>query len=167
MNRKRKARDERPPQRTKLRRPASHSCICKVEETFDKLILALIQAVGTGALFGLSFGPIASVLQGLVLRKFSLAQVLAVPNSYLLFVILALGLAALAWSIAMAVLVFRSEDEIRNWRLGARGEQAVAESLADPKLAAAGYQAFNDVPGDGQSNIDHVAVGPGGLAVYS
>jgi hypothetical protein len=32
-------------------------------------------------------------------------------------------------------------------------------------LAAAGYVAFHDVPGEGEWNIDHVVVGPGGVFV--
>jgi hypothetical protein len=49
-----------------------------------------------------------------------------------------------------------------------RGEQAVAEKLADGGLAAAGYQVFNDVPaqkGKKKWNVDHVVVGPGGVFV--
>jgi hypothetical protein len=46
-----------------------------------------------------------------------------------------------------------------------RGEQAVAEKLADRQLAAAGYVSFHDVPGDGSWNVDHVVVGPGGVFV--
>ena len=55
----------------------------------------------------------------------------------------------------------------RNDRLGYLGERAVAEHL-EPLLAK-GYQIFHDVPADGKSgkkfNLDHVAVGPGGVVV--
>jgi hypothetical protein len=57
---------------------------------------------------------------------------------------------------------------MRNWRFGLRGEQAVAEKLADRALAAAGYVAFNDLPaknGKKEWNVDHVVVGPGGVFV--
>jgi hypothetical protein len=76
-----------------------------------------------------------------------------------------MGSGALLWCIRTSLLFSKHEDEIRSWRLGARGEQAVAESLADPKLAAAGYRAFHDLPGDGPWNTDHVVVGPGGVFV--
>ena len=39
--------------------------------------------------------------------------------------------------------------DVKNWRFGLRGEQAVAEKLADRTLSAAGYSAFHDVPGNG------------------
>src|SRR5207249_11066461 len=46
-----------------------------------------------------------------------------------------------------------------------RGEQAVAEALNDRSLVAASYTAFHDVQSDGDWNIDHVVVGPGGVFV--
>jgi nuclease-like protein len=165
VNRRRKERNERPPQRTKLLRPAGDSCLCQVDEIFDKLLLAYIEAIAAGAICGLSFGPIASIIQALLLRRFSLAQLWAAPHSSWLLLPVLVSALALAWCIRTSRLVFRYEDEIRNWRLGARGEQAVAESLADPMLAAAGYRAFHDLPGDGQWNIDHVVVGPAGVFV--
>jgi hypothetical protein len=165
IHRRRTARNERPPQKSKLLRPPGYSAQCRAEETFDKLNDALVQALGAGAVAGLSFGPIAAILQGLVLRRFTFSQVIETPHSYMLSAILALGLSAVAYCVASCLLIFRYQDEIRNWRLGARGEQAVAESLADPKLAAAGYRGFHDVPGDGKWNIDHVVVGPGGIFV--
>src|SRR6266850_2171445 len=61
----------------------------------------------------------------------------------------------------------RSETRDRCEKLAIRikGEQAVAEKLADRGLSAAGYSAFHDVPGSGDWNIDHVVVGPGGVFV--
>jgi hypothetical protein len=73
--------------------------------------------------------------------------------------------AVLGWCIRETRLVFKFEDAMRNWRLGARGEQSVAERLADPQLATAGYRAFHDLPGDGDWNVDHVVVGVGGVFV--
>lgn len=167
--RRRKARKERPPQPAKLLRPAGYSSLCHVDDAFDKLFFAFMEAIGAGAIFGLflgaCFGPLAVVAHGLVLRQFSFAQLCAAPKSYMVFAILTAGLAALLWCIRSSLLTFRYEDEIRTWRLGARGEQAVAESLADQKLAAAGYRSFHDVPGDGPWNTDHVVVGPAGVFV--
>jgi hypothetical protein len=165
VHRRRTARNERPPQKSKLLRPPGYSALCRAEEAFDKLNDALVQALGAGAVAGLSFGPLAVILQGLVLRQFSFTQVVESSHSYMLLAILGLGLSAVAFCVASCLLVFRHEDEIRTWRFGARGEQAVAESLADPKLAAAGYRAFHDLPGDGEWNVDHIIVGPGGVFV--
>jgi hypothetical protein len=165
INRRRRENKERPPQKSKLLRQAGYSCLCNLDEAFDQLLFALLQTIAAGAMFGLAFAPIEPVLAGLILRRFTFAQLCAVPKSYWFFVLCGAALGALIWCIRMARLTFKYEDNARNWRLGARGEQAVAESLADPKLAAAGYRAFHDVPGDGKWNIDHVVVGPGGLFV--
>jgi hypothetical protein len=165
INRRRTENKERPPQKSKLLRPAGYSCLCNLDEAFEQLLFALLQTIGAGALFGIAFAPLEPVLRGLILRKFSFAQLCAVPNAYGVLVLSFLALVPLVWCIRSVRLVFKYEDDARNWRLGARGEQAVAESLADPKLAAAGYRAFHDLPGDGKWNIDHVVVGPGGLFV--
>jgi hypothetical protein len=78
-----------------------------------------------------------------------------------------MGLVSLVWLVWHSCRVWKLFKEIRDWRFGMRGEQAVAEKLADPSLAAAGYVAFHDIPGNGKSkwNIDHVVVGPGGVFV--
>jgi hypothetical protein len=49
--------------------------------------------------------------------------------------------------------------------VGLRGEQAVAEALAQDLIVMAGYRSFHDVPGDGEWNVDHVVVGPAGVFV--
>ena len=165
ISRRRRENKERPLQKSKLLRPAGYSCLRNLDEAFDQLLFALLQAIAAGAIFGLAFAPIEPVLQGLILRRFSLTQLCAVPKSYGILILFGQAVAALIWCIRMARQTFKYEDGVRNWRLGARGEQAVAESLADPKLATAGYKAFHDVPGDGKWNIDHVVVGPGGLFV--
>lgn len=76
-----------------------------------------------------------------------------------------MGIIALLWAVRAFQAAWRLADDLRNWRFGLRGEQAVAESLADKGVAAAGYVAFHDVPGEGDWNIDHVVVGPGGVFV--
>jgi hypothetical protein len=60
--------------------------------------------------------------------------------------------------IAMAL---RKLYQIRAYRMGWLGEQAVAEQLQP--LFADGYRIFHDVPGSGKWNIDHVVVGPAGV----
>jgi hypothetical protein len=64
-------------------------------------------------------------------------------------------------SIACTLIARRKIGVIRAVRLGLLGEQAVAEQLH--ALLADGYRVFHDIPGDGKWNVDHVAVGPGGV----
>ena len=59
----------------------------------------------------------------------------------------------------------RLQRQQRNWSQGAEGERQVAAALAP--LAQYGWLAAHDVhwPGRPQANIDHIAVGPGGVVV--
>ena len=62
--------------------------------------------------------------------------------------------------------VLRDLDRYRAYRLGYFGERVVGEKLNE--LVAQGYAVFHDVPGQGQRkpfNLDHVAVGPTGVAL--
>ena len=62
--------------------------------------------------------------------------------------------------------VLRDLDHYRAYRLGYFGERVVGEKLNE--LVGHGYAVFQDVPGQGQTkpfNLDHVAVGPSGVAV--
>ena len=66
---------------------------------------------------------------------------------------------ALRWSV-------RDLERDRNDRLGYLGELDVAEHLQP--LLAHGYRVFHDVPAEGGAsafNLDHVAVGPNGVAL--
>jgi hypothetical protein len=128
-------------------------------------MVAIEHTVAAGVAFGLTFGVLYQLLEGLALGRFTLAQVRATPNSHLLLSVMLLAFSALLWAIAHFVKVWNLDEEIRNWRFGLRGEQAVAEKLVDQEVVAAGYMAFHDLPGDGMWNIDHVVVGPGGVFV--
>ncbi len=57
------------------------------------------------------------------------------------------------------------EEDLRRWRAGAEGERLVADEL--DQLAASGWRVLHDVrwPGRPVANLDHVAVGPGGVVV--
>ncbi len=61
--------------------------------------------------------------------------------------------------------IVRAEEDVRRWSQGAEGERLVADTLAT--LAKYGWTALHDVhwPGRPQANIDHIAVGPGGVLV--
>jgi hypothetical protein len=57
---------------------------------------------------------------------------------------------------------FDMKTDERAWRVGADGEEAVAEQLA--RLDGRGWRFLHAVPvGKGDSDIDHVAIGPGGV----
>jgi len=57
------------------------------------------------------------------------------------------------------------EAQVRNWRVGAEGERLVADELE--ALEACGWRVLHDVhwPGRPKANLDHVAIGPGGVVV--
>lgn len=164
-SRRREARRERPPQREKLLRPAGYSAMCRLDDLADKLMLAVVQAAATGLFFGAIAGSLVPLAQGLALNRFTFAQIRGVPGAELLPAVMLLMLVALLWCARETILVLKLDAEMETWRLGMRGEQTVGEALADRSLAAAGYVAFHDVPGDGKWNIDHVVVGPAGVFV--
>lgn len=59
-----------------------------------------------------------------------------------------------------AFKIRRHRQAARRIRLGRDGERVVAETLQ--ALVASGWRVFHDIPADG-FNIDHVAIGPGGI----
>ena len=150
VERRRAGYKEKPPQQEKLLRPAGHSLGLRLEKlqdlVLDEVLLAcvLCSAGGVCALtLGLFLGyNVPSLWSGVVL---------------VLFVLLA-GLGA--WRVLQA---FRNLNEIRNVRLGLRGEQAVAEALHE--AADAGYRIFHDLLTDKCGNLDHIAVGVRGVFV--
>ena len=64
-------------------------------------------------------------------------------------------------AVACTIVALRQLNQIRNYRRGLLGEQAVAEQLQS--LAASGYRVFHDILKDGKGNIDHAVVGPAGV----
>lgn len=163
--RSRIARKERPPQTTKLLRPAGYSLHCWIDDLNEKLNSAVLQSVAAGSVLGLLCSAVYPIIEGVLLHRVTLAQILTQPHSYLLWSLAAMMVSALAWLIANVSQAVRWQRSIRNCRFGLRGEQAVAEALAHRAIAAAGYTVFHDVPGDGTWNIDHVVVGPRGVFV--
>ena len=163
--RRREERKERPPQREKLLRPVGYSAMCRIDALSEKWMSAAAQAIGSGTFFGLIAGTFYPLLAALALGQVTVRQVWSTPRLDLVIAAALVGLIALLWAVRAFQAVWRLTDELRNWRFGLRGEQAVAESLADRGVAAAGYVAFHDVPGDGEWNVDHVVLGPGGVFV--
>ncbi len=66
---------------------------------------------------------------------------------------------------AVAEALARAERDKRNWAAGAEGERRVAETL--DTLGQYGWTALHDVhwPGRPLANLDHVAIGPGGVFI--
>lgn len=159
------ARGERPPQRTKLLHPPGYSLACRIEELSEKLTSAEQQAVVAGAVLGLAISGFCPLLEGLVLRRFTFVELRSHPQFYMVLTLTALALSVFAWTIRSFILAARFQRSIRNFRFGLRGEQAVAEALADRTVVASGYFTFHDVPGEGAWNVDHIVVGPGGIFV--
>ncbi len=162
---RRDARNERPPQSEKLLRPAGYSAMNRMDKAADALMDALVQAVSAGLVLGLTLGTFYPIFQGLASGHFLFAQIWTPPLRDPAIASAALAVVALSWLLWKGRAVLKLAADVRNWRFGLRGEQAVAEKLADRSLAAAGYSAFHDVPGTGDWNIDHIVVGPGGVFV--
>lgn len=59
----------------------------------------------------------------------------------------------------------RATADLRAWSVGAEGEREVAEVLT--RMQRYGWTTLHDVrwPGRPQANIDHIAIGPGGIVV--
>lgn len=136
------------PQQEKLLRPPGYSSAAKLDAILDQIVTRIILALGAGAMAGLSVQGLADVLS-----QFGPCWLLLIPGA--VFVLLA---GACAWLTADLLRRLRDAE---NWRLGLRGEQAVAEKLAE--VAECGYRAYHDIQGDGNWNIDHVVVGVQGV----
>jgi hypothetical protein len=148
IDRRRRKQIEKPPQTEKLLRPPGYSLSIRLDETIEKILNAMLSACALCSFAGVSI--IATV------------QLLAAHASVLwlapVFALLAGFSVAGVWATIRA---FRRFREAQNIRLGLRGEQAVAEVLHE--VADSGFRAFHDLPGDGDWNIDHVAVGTRGV----
>jgi len=161
-------RAERAPQSEKILRPAGYSAMKKVDEAWEGAEWALAQMVGGAVIGGLAWGSVFPVVWAVALGRVTVAQVAGVPQAWSILVSFFLGMIGALWGIREFRVIGRLYEDARNWRLGLRGEQAVAEKLADRSLAAAGYVVFHDLPAERAEtkwNVDHVVVGPGGIFV--
>ena len=133
---RRKRRGERQPLSEKLLRPAGYSLQRKLEDLNDSF---------NGWFAG------AFVFSALAVIFSSIASADATARIIYLMVF---GLTAAVCTI----LAWRTLLNIRNYRRGLLGEQAMAEYLQP--LLAQGYKVFHDITGSGKWNIDHVAIRP-------
>jgi hypothetical protein len=136
---RRKRKGERPPLSEKLLRPAGYSLQRKLEDLNDAFNFWLM---------GTFLGSLLAV-GGLPLAPHD-------KDSSLVFLVM-FGLGA----AGCTVMAWRRLLNIRAYRMGLLGEQAVAEQLQS--LTALGCTVFHDIPGDGKWNIDHVVVAPAGV----
>ena len=65
--RKRRALAERPPQRSKLLRPAGYSLQCRIDDLSERWLLAVLQALMSGCVIGVLSSGIYPVAEGLVI----------------------------------------------------------------------------------------------------
>ena len=148
IDRRLRARTEKPPQTEKLLRPPGYSLSQKLDQIVDSVLNNLLFAgffCGGAALFA---QPAADALGG------------SRPWWWIAFMIgTFLGFASGA--LVLFVRAVRLIITARHYRLGLRGEQVVAECLNE--VADAGYRSFHDLPAGDNWNIDHVAVGPQGV----
>ena len=143
-------RKERPPEKFKLLRGPGETLRRRVQKADDDLVLYVL--VG-------AFGPL--------LLGFSVLVVAAHLPKALVLGGAAVALGVFVGTVILAgLLLFRFLHRRRNDFLGYLGERLVAEFL-EP-LVSQGYRVFHDVPAEGRQkkfNLDHVAVGPTGIAV--
>ena len=136
---RRKRRGERQPLSEKLLRPAGYSLQRRLEDVNDSF---------NSWFMGACFLSLPALGVFVVTPKDAIGR---------FFFLILFGLAA----AGCAVMAWRRLKQIRDYRRGLAGEQAVAEQLQP--LFASGYHIFHDIPGSGKWNIDHVAVGTAGV----
>ena len=163
--RRRTSRNERPPDKDELLRPPGYSLLKRMEDLEEKFLFATGELCGAGVILGLLCSALYPAAEGLARHRFTFSDLRAYSASYVLLTLALMAVVALLGLVHGLTRASRFIDELWSCRLGLRGEQAVAEKLADPEVAKAGYVIFHDVPGDGAWNIDHVVVGPGGIFV--
>lgn len=145
--RKRK-RIEKPPQQEKLLRPPGHSLARRLDEAVDAIVFEIL------------FACVMSGAAGVFANLFVRFLAAGVPMRWIAIAGTSLGIFSLV-GIFLVVRAFRRTNEVRNLRLGLRGEQAVAEVLHE--LADSGFRVFHDFPGGEDWNIDHIVAGARGV----
>ena len=145
-DRRQRKHTEKPPQSEKLLRPPGYSLSIRLDETFDLVIDRIL------------FASVLSACSAACAIGLAILLGARAPVSYVIMGLLAVTLFVVGcvWAILRAFHWFK---EAQNIRLGLRGEQAVAEALNE----ADGFRVFHDMPGGGDWNIDHVAVGTRGV----
>lgn len=141
---------ESPPQEEKLLRPPGHSLALQLDTIWEEFTVKFLVSIGCGMLSSMFWPMVLAFLNAPQYRVWALIPIAPA---------LALGFLTIHYLNEAGTLVGKA----RNYRLGLRGEQAVAEALTE--VASAGYRVFHDLPGGDTWNIDHVVVGPQGVFV--
>jgi hypothetical protein len=139
------------PVKGKLLRPAGYTCLRRLDEAEHSFIKLILISAGVCSAAG-------------IMTIITLAYIKARGFVYLAWIpgLSTVAFAVLGWKcVAQAV---KTINDGRNFRLGLRGEQAVAEVLND--LRECGFRIYHDLlRPDKKLNIDHIAVGPQGVFV--
>jgi Nuclease-related domain. len=140
---------ERPPEKFKLLRAPGETQRRRVQRADENLFVYIFM----GALVPLGIVSLVLLLAGQLQKNLVL---LGVAIAAVLFV---------ASTLCAIIVLLRFLNRRRDDLLGYLGERAVAEQLDE--LREDGFRIFHDVPCEGRNknfNIDHVAVGPTGVA---
>jgi hypothetical protein len=148
VDRRHRKRIEKPPQTEKLLRPPGYALSIRLDETVDKFISTMLWAC-----------VLCSCAGAFVIATVQLLAAHA-PVLWLAPAVVLLAGFAVA-SIWATLRAFRHYRTAQDYRLGLRGEQAVAEALNE--VADCGFRAFHDLQTEKFGNIDHVAVGTRGV----
>lgn len=136
----------RSPIRDSPLRQAGQSLVAKINECFE-------EGLAWFAMLAFSLGIFLGVLGGHFLARFypypQIASLLLVLSTVWYFV---------GW-------IRTTIPMVSNLNRGLDGERVVADCLDE--LRAHGYRVFHDIPSerDGGANVDHLAIGPGGIFV--
>lgn len=125
---KRREEVESPPQEEKLLRPPGHSLALQLDNIWEELTVKLLLSIGCGMLSSLLWPMVLACLNAPQYRIWALIPL--APALALVF------LTGHYLGEARTLL-----GKARNYRLGLRGEQAVAEALTE--VASAGYRDFS------------------------
>lgn len=142
-------RKERPPEKFKLLRGPGETQRRRVQKADENLFWYMLSG---------AFIPLLMAWAALLLASY-------VPKRFVLSIAVIAAVVFVTSTIVAVIVVSRFMRRRRNDLLGYLGERAVAEYL-DP-LRGEGWRIFHDVPAEGRRknfNIDHVVVGPGGVA---
>jgi len=99
------------------------------------------------------FGTVELLIVAVAIAALPLGILLGVPGEALIL----LEAAAIVAFLAVGETVDR---DIGRWRRGAEGEEVVGRILEE--MSASGWHVLHDVT-FGRGNIDHIAIGPGGV----
>ncbi|HEY6168767.1 MAG TPA: nuclease-related domain-containing protein [Verrucomicrobiae bacterium] len=148
LERKRRDDPETAPQKERLLRPPGYSLAVRLDTALDNAFQSLVFACGLFA----AAGPVGYL-------TFLLSRMPRFPIWYYLYPVLTVVFVGVG--IALLIRFRHMLAEASNYRLGMRGEQAVAEALNE--AANCGYRSFHDFPAEENWNIDHIVAGPQGV----